>query len=261
MKTWAVAVVVLVLCAGPAWALDGQQWQCTASGASTCSYGHPITILWDDGGAGGIFAAPTAWVTTYTPGPNYTGSDTTVTLTVTGTCTDDTAIHGSDGVPVVVFTESHSITIEATAEPIVVAMGESSQLRAEAKDALGPVSYQWDDGGLGAFDPSPYVADPRWRPSLPGRFPVTVSGTVESPYFQRAGAGLVLLSLGADGSVFSDVPSDYWAYDEILDLYWRGIVNGYSDGTYQPTWGVTRDQMAVFLARTFRALGAPDPVG
>ncbi|HUW10822.1 MAG TPA: Ig-like domain-containing protein, partial [Anaerolineae bacterium] len=133
MKAWIVAVVVAIAmaCAGPAWALAGQQWQCTASGDSACSYGHPITIQWNDGGAGGTFSDAAAWTTTYTPPANFSGLDMTVTLTVTGTCTADPLIHGSSGVPVVVFTESHSITIEATAVPLVVAMGESSQLRAE----------------------------------------------------------------------------------------------------------------------------------
>ena len=269
MKAWIAVVVlalcmglvILALCAGPGWALVGQQWQCTASGEPTCSYGHPITILWDDGGAGGTFADPAAWTTTYTPPANFSGLDMTVTLTVTGTCTADPLIHGASGVPVVVFTESHSITIHATAEPIVVAMGDSSQLHAEAKDVLGPVSWEWSADGLGWFEPSPVVADPLYWPSGPGRVPVRVSGSVKTPYPASGEAGLVLLSLSADGSIFSDVTPDFWAYDEILDVAWRGIVRGYGDGTYQPTWPVDRGQMAVYLSRTFDYLGASDPVG
>jgi len=265
MKAWIAVVVlalcmglvILALCAGPGWALAGQQWQC-GTDTDVCRYGHPLTFLWDDGGAGGTFSDAALRNPVYTPAENLTGADVVVTLTVTGTCTDDTAIHGAGGVPVTVFTESHSITIEATAVPLVVAMGESSQLRAEAQDALGPVSWQWSDGGLGAFEPSPRVADPLYWPSLPGRVPVRVSGSVESPYPQSAEAGLVLLSLAADGSIFSDVTPDFWAYDEILDLYRRGVVNGYSDGTYQPALLVDRATMAVYLARTFEAL---DPVG
>jgi len=250
-------VVVAVMCAGPAWALAGQQWQC-GTDTDVCRYGHPLTFLWDDGGAGGTFSDPTLRNAVYTPKENLTGADVVVTLTVTATCTDDTAIHGSGGVPVTVFSESHTITIEATAVPLVVAMGGSSQLRAETRDALGPVSYEWNDGGRGQFEPSPYVADPRYWPSLPGRVPVRVSGSVESPYPQSAEAGLVLLSLTADGWVFSDVGPDFWAFAEIAEMNRRGVVNGYGDGTYQPAWPVTRDQMAVFLARTFDAL---DPVG
>lgn len=52
-------------------------------------------------------------------------------------------------------------------------------------------------------------------------------------------------------STFSDVDSSFWAYNWIEYLANAGIVNGYPDGTYQPYWVVTRDQMAVYLARTF----------
>ena len=62
---------------------------------------------------------------------------------------------------------------------------------------------------------------------------------------------------GDDGNVpagpatptFSDVPTGYWAYKYIEYCKAQGIVGGYSDGTYQPAATVTRDQMAVFIAR------------
>ena len=121
MKAWlvAVAVAVAMMCAGPAVALDGQTWQCnvtspneTPEGIITCRLGHPLDLLWTANVAGGTFSNPTARNTTYTPPENTSGEDMTITLTVTGTCTEDPAVHGSSGVPVVVFTESHTITIE-----------------------------------------------------------------------------------------------------------------------------------------------------
>lgn len=48
---------------------------------------------------------------------------------------------------------------------------------------------------------------------------------------------------------FSDVSADYWAYNYIKAAALGGIVNGYGDGTFKPDAVVTRDQMAVFLAR------------
>jgi hypothetical protein len=63
---------------------------------------------------------------------------------------------------------------------------------------------------------------------------------------------------GGDSSVttpattkFSDVPSDYWANKYIAYCAdpSRGVVQGYSDGTYKPTTVVTRDAMAVFISR------------
>jgi len=251
-RLWWV-VGVLMLCAGPAWALEGQQWQCnvespneTPEGVITCRLGHPLDLSWTASVAGGTFSDPTIRNPIYTPPENLTGADMTITLTVTGTCSEDPAVHGSDGAPVVVFSEEHSITIHATAEPVVVAMGESSQLG---------VSWQWS-AEQGRFD-DPSSATPRFWPSLPGRVPITVSGIADLPYPVSGQAELTVVYLNADGTAFWDVPPDSWAYDDILYLYQRGVVNGYPDGSYQPTMPVTRDQMAVYLARALRL----DPVG
>ncbi len=62
---------------------------------------------------------------------------------------------------------------------------------------------------------------------------------------------------GGDGNVptgpatanFSDVPTSFWAYKYIEYCRAKSIVGGYPDGTYQPATTVTRDQMAVFVAR------------
>jgi hypothetical protein len=57
---------------------------------------------------------------------------------------------------------------------------------------------------------------------------------------------------------FSDVePTGYgptaadpfWAFHEIEACFRSGIVSGYLDGTYQPALSVSRDQMAVYIAR------------
>ena len=50
-------------------------------------------------------------------------------------------------------------------------------------------------------------------------------------------------------SIFTDVPCDYWAAAEIGACYFAGIVTGYGGDLYQPTWSVSRDQMAVYIAR------------
>jgi hypothetical protein len=54
----------------------------------------------------------------------------------------------------------------------------------------------------------------------------------------------------AFGRGFADVTPDNWAYDAIEAALASGIVAGYPDGTYRPTWQVTRGQMAVFIARS-----------
>ncbi len=50
---------------------------------------------------------------------------------------------------------------------------------------------------------------------------------------------------------FPDVPTDFWAYKCVEYYKSKSTVNGYSDGTYQPRIVVTRDQMAVYVARAF----------
>jgi len=57
---------------------------------------------------------------------------------------------------------------------------------------------------------------------------------------------VVHLAVHAD---FGDVPSYHWAFHEIQACYTAGIVQGYEDGTYDPTIAVTRDQMAVYISR------------
>ncbi len=56
-------------------------------------------------------------------------------------------------------------------------------------------------------------------------------------------------------AAFGDVATDYWAWGQIEEAAVTAtaasdfIVQGYGDGSYQPTWEVTRGQMAVFIAR------------
>ncbi|MBL8063021.1 MAG: CSLREA domain-containing protein [Anaerolineales bacterium] len=55
---------------------------------------------------------------------------------------------------------------------------------------------------------------------------------------------------------FTDVPSDYWAAAWIKQLAAEAITGGCGGGLYCPVNSVTRDQMAVFLQKTF---GLPLP--
>jgi len=54
---------------------------------------------------------------------------------------------------------------------------------------------------------------------------------------------------GPDEATFSDVPTDHWAFAEVEYVVSRSIAKGYGDGSYQPTWQITRSQMAAFVAR------------
>jgi hypothetical protein len=60
---------------------------------------------------------------------------------------------------------------------------------------------------------------------------------------------------------FSDVPTTFWAYKYVEYAQDQGVVGGYDDGTYRPTLTVTRDAMAVFVARALADGEANVPPG
>ncbi len=55
----------------------------------------------------------------------------------------------------------------------------------------------------------------------------------------------------ADPRNFPDVPTNHWAYTHVEYCVENGVVAGYLDGLYHPEIVVTRDQMAVYVARAF----------
>jgi hypothetical protein len=55
----------------------------------------------------------------------------------------------------------------------------------------------------------------------------------------------------APSGVFNDVPVEYWAAGWIEQLAVEGITGGCGNNNFCPNDSVTRDQMAVFLVRTF----------
>jgi len=59
---------------------------------------------------------------------------------------------------------------------------------------------------------------------------------------------------GCTGPVFPDVPCDFWARKYVQYIQTAGVTGGYPDGSYHPEITVTRDQMAVFVARAFGLL-------
>jgi hypothetical protein len=74
-----------------------------------------------------------------------------------------------------------------------------------------------------------------------------------------------LVVVGGPQALFPDTPVRFWAYNEIGACLEAGIVVGYTDGLYHPGWTVTRDQMAVYIARALvspsgdAAIADPEP--
>jgi hypothetical protein len=91
--------------------------------------------------------------------------------------------------------------------------------------------------------------DGRYRPDRP------VTRDQMAVYIARAIAGGDMSVPAAAGDAnFPDVLEDFWAYRHIQYAAASNVVAGYEDGLYHPEYEVTRDQMAVYVAR---ALVAP----
>jgi len=98
--------------------------------------------------------------------------------------------------------------------------------------------------------------DNTYRPKL------AVTRDQMAVYISRALAGGdALVPPGPATATFADVPNDQWAYKYVEYAVGQGVIGGYPDGTYQPTLTVTRDQMAVFVARAMAGGDASVPTG
>jgi len=85
---------------------------------------------------------------------------------------------------------------------------------------------------------------PEW-PISRDQMAVFISRSICTPTGE---AGLVDY-IPPETATFSDVATIYWAYKYIEYAAEHNIVTGYEGNLYQPTWEVTRGQMAVFVAR------------
>ena len=93
-------------------------------------------------------------------------------------------------------------------------------------------------GVVGGYD------DGTYRPGL------LVSRDQMAVFISRAlTGGDAFVPIGPVAATFSDVPTDHWAFRYVEYAASSGVVGGYDDGTYRPDETVTRDQMAVFIAR------------
>lgn len=114
------------------------------------------------------------------------------------------------------------------------------------------VAWEWSDDAGGTFLPSIYAQNPTWTaPANPSeemmlvRISAAVSPDGETFYDQAN----ILLGVLPQGQHFYDVPLDHWACPYIEACYDAGLVQGYGNGYYQPDATVTRDEMAVYIAR------------
>jgi Tol biopolymer transport system component len=111
-----------------------------------------------------------------------------------------------------------------------------------------------EDGAWSAWEPLQSTKE--WRLSA-GRGAKVVSFQCrdESANLSGVVSGSILLT------DFADVAEDFWAYHEIMACVDASIVQGYWDDTYHPEREVTRDQMAVYIARALAGGESQIPSG
>jgi hypothetical protein len=240
---------------------------------------------WDDNGANGAFL-PSATVRNpqYRAPRNSSGHDIKVMLTVMASCSDPAPMTGLDSTEVIVQPSPHALTVSASADPSVVTWKGRTQLYATADDTFGHGIAEWvwsDNGAGGSFSPSASVQNPSYRipasattitttvilsvrATCDGPSPLTASsylGLIVEPkpnlklVHTRKGKGdptdsvLVVPSDPVEGPAFSDLPADFWAGKAIEACAKAGIATGFPDGSYHPELAVSRDQVAVYIAR------------
>ncbi len=99
-------------------------------------------------------------------------------------------------------------------------------------------SWDWDlDDGASAT-----TQDPSHGYDDPGIYDVSL--TVTDPYDSDTETKDNYIWVG-----FPDVPPAHWAFQQVLLCVDADIIAGYPEGLYYPTWIVSRDQMAVYIAR------------
>jgi len=64
------------------------------------------------------------------------------------------------------------------------------------------------------------------------------------------------LALPVMANPFADVPENHWAYEAVKQLAAAGLVQGFPDGTFKGSEGMTRYQMAMVVARLLSDLDA-----
>jgi hypothetical protein len=111
------------------------------------------------------------------------------------------------------------------------------------------VQCSYDISAVADSQPTVYI---RWRMG-------PTDGSVTYPGWNID--DVEIWGVAGDDYVFPDVTEGFWAYDEIYACVAAGIVRGYTDGRYHPELPVTRDQMAVFVARAVADgdVNVPDP--
>lgn len=187
---------------------SGGQTACTV--AATDSLGHAVNYLWSDNGAGGSFSPSAATQNpTYTAPANNTGSNVTVTLRATATCSQNASLSTSGTVNLTVSALPPK-TVAVTSSPASsVRIAYSQGSTSGANNTSFTLSYS--QGATGVTLTAPVqdgAANPRWfqrwvldgQPQPEGQVSVTFDIGASDRTAQAVFSGFVG-DLNGDGSV------------------------------------------------------------
>ncbi len=166
-----------------------------------------------------------------------TGDPVSVTVTVSAPCSQgSTVIEGLD-LPCV---SSESVTVSAGS-----LAGSTWTLPGLAAGASATATITGTVDTVGTCDLTATVAST--APALAAAASATATGSAAHP------------TCPSTPAPFTDVPDSSFARTDIDCIWGLGITTGTSATTYSPANPVTREQMASFLARTWRSLAGTCP--
>jgi hypothetical protein len=156
-------------------------------------------------------------------------------------------------------TETFDFTVTA---PPITGTFECDWIMSDGGSPFGPpIVLAEADVGITSFPDVPigYWSDSETE-ACKGRVPFIVQGFPDGYYRPtvtiRRDAMAVFVRRGMDidqtdpaTATFPDVPTDFWAFNDVETLVEAGVVQGYPNGYYRPEYTVSRDQMAVYIAR------------
>jgi hypothetical protein len=223
------------------------------SGAATGSDNPLVLTMEDDASITATFYVPDTYYLTITK----TGSGSVsvdgeaVTLPWTGEFPRGAEVELEAEVTGEQEFEEWSGEVSGTAKSVTVLMDGDSIVLASFKCIETfpdvPCDY-WSYGEVEAAHSCDIVEgfkDGLYRPRL-----IVTRGAMAVFIARALCGGVSQVPPGPPEPTFPDVPPDYWAYNEIEYAVANNVVVGYGDGSYQPTWQVTRGMMAVFVARS-----------
>jgi len=113
-----------------------------------------------------------------------------------------------------------------------------------------PVSWEWTFGDGGTSTGK----SPMHEYQTAGRYTVSLTATNASGSDSETKTRYISV-------MFTDIAADHWAYDQVMACTDADVVQGYGDGSYQPTWPVPRDQMAAYVSRAVTGGDGNVPLG